>query len=479
MTHIFISYSKKDIAFARYLRTALQTVGLRVWIDEERIESGGRWWKIIEQNIDACAAFLVIMSPEAAESDWVEREILRAEAQKKPIYPVLLRGEAWSRLANIQYEDLRAGLAAKLSARFLERLRSRFPDVPRSIELRLQTGDITRFEADVVALKYAQAFHGADFQVAARMMGVTSKEVGRDGLPVPDAMRPAIGQTTLLETHGTIPAPQVLLVGTPRLRAIGYEGLRELGRLSLAALYDTAPLTRHLAMTMHGPGFGLDETEAVLSQLAGYLDALEAGQFPPALEKITIVEIKPPRLLRLETALRPILEASPHATPLDDGRGYRLHIQHDAAQDSAPLDDAGQRQRTHIYVALPPDPALEDIFYYGIQTPVHANGLLCERFELQDNREEDGIDRVEEALTRAMPRISEAAALIADVTQPDALITLQIGYAWGKGCPVILLAQRRQGAPATFAGLPCLMYDKIRDVEAALRSALETLKSGA
>ena len=102
MTHVFISYSKKNIEFARYLRGLLQDHGFTVWMDETKLVPSERWWTRIEQNVKTCAAFVIIMSPEAKDSDWVEREILVAEKTKKPIFPVLLAGEAWSRLGNIQ-----------------------------------------------------------------------------------------------------------------------------------------------------------------------------------------------------------------------------------------------------------------------------------------------------------------------------------------------------------------------------------------
>jgi len=46
----------------------------------------------------------------------VEREILFAERLRKPIFPVLLSGESWPRLANIQFADMQAGTAAPLPA---------------------------------------------------------------------------------------------------------------------------------------------------------------------------------------------------------------------------------------------------------------------------------------------------------------------------------------------------------------------------
>src|SRR5579871_1555447 len=129
MSHIFISYSKKDIAFARHLRALLQSEGFAVWMDETKLVPSERWWPTIEKNIIGCAAFIVIMSPNSKESDWVEREILVAEhpRHRKPIFPVLLDGDPWSRLANIQYEDMTAGLSAALTPALIEALRTYTP----------------------------------------------------------------------------------------------------------------------------------------------------------------------------------------------------------------------------------------------------------------------------------------------------------------------------------------------------------------
>jgi hypothetical protein len=63
MDHIFISYSKKDINFARHLRRLLTDEGFGVWMDETRLVPAEQWWPTIEQNIETCAAFIVIMSP--------------------------------------------------------------------------------------------------------------------------------------------------------------------------------------------------------------------------------------------------------------------------------------------------------------------------------------------------------------------------------------------------------------------------------
>ncbi len=127
MSHIFISYSKQNIDFARHLRSLLQAEGFAVWMDESRLVPSEKWWPTIEQNILTCTAFIIIMSPESRASIWVEREILLAEEEKKPIFPVLYADRRWSRLAEIQYEDMSADPAGGLSVRFVEGLKRYVP----------------------------------------------------------------------------------------------------------------------------------------------------------------------------------------------------------------------------------------------------------------------------------------------------------------------------------------------------------------
>ncbi|HEX2905236.1 MAG TPA: toll/interleukin-1 receptor domain-containing protein [Phototrophicaceae bacterium] len=462
MAHIFISYSKQNLDFARYLRALLESEHFAVWMDEVQLTPSSRWWKSIEQNIKSCAALVVIMSPEAYDSDWVERELLLAEANKKPLFPVLLAGDPWARLANIQYEDLRAGLHAKLSARFVQSLNTAVPRQsaqPRLIEFRIQEGDLMVFEADVVALKHAQRFLGADEFVASVL--VKWAEVTEADLAV------SPGAYCLVETKGALSAPHALFVGTPPPRDFGYPQIRELAARVLQVLAQELPETRHLAMTIHGLGFSLDEAESLRSQFAGYWDAFQAGQFPPALEHITILEINNRRRGVLQSTMEQEFAAADFATRLEGDWAYQLRLPELAQPDTRTLPEIPlEPAKRHAFVVLPPDEDLEDIFYYGIQSPVHACGLLCERLE-PPIATDDWLEQIKK-------RIETASVVIADLTAADPRVYLQLGYAWGKGRPVILLA--KAGAPSLLATTAPAFYHKIKDVETALSSALDALK---
>lgn len=106
--HLFISYSRRDKAFALALREHLSNNGFTLWIDDA-IEHGDHWFNEIHQAIKTCAAFLVIMTPEAEQSEWVQKEILLAKRYKKAIFPLLLSGDEFAILIDLQYGDVRDG----------------------------------------------------------------------------------------------------------------------------------------------------------------------------------------------------------------------------------------------------------------------------------------------------------------------------------------------------------------------------------
>jgi formylglycine-generating enzyme required for sulfatase activity len=106
--HVFISYAREDQTYARELADGLHKRGLETWMDD-RIDFGDRWWQTIVQAIHASAAFVVVMTPDAEQSEWVEREILLAQRERKPIFPLLLRGQGIPLLVTTQYANVIGG----------------------------------------------------------------------------------------------------------------------------------------------------------------------------------------------------------------------------------------------------------------------------------------------------------------------------------------------------------------------------------
>jgi formylglycine-generating enzyme required for sulfatase activity len=115
MSHIFISYSKKNREYAQLLASDLRRRGFDIWIDDQ-LEPSEDWWRNIRQAIRACAAFTIVMTPESEASHWVQLELLHALEFKKPIFPLFrggdpnpLNSDIWSRIANIQFTNVQHG----------------------------------------------------------------------------------------------------------------------------------------------------------------------------------------------------------------------------------------------------------------------------------------------------------------------------------------------------------------------------------
>ena len=105
MSHIFISYSHKDKEYIEKLEKKLIEEGFDVWVDH-RIDYGSQWPKEIQRQLDACAAFIVVVSDNSFESKWVQNEVARADRKNKPFFPLLLQGDAWLTIEASQYVDV-------------------------------------------------------------------------------------------------------------------------------------------------------------------------------------------------------------------------------------------------------------------------------------------------------------------------------------------------------------------------------------
>jgi hypothetical protein len=114
MGYIFISYDHDDEAFADRLVESLAQY-YEIWIDEEGIDGGAEWIEALDKAIRGCSVFVVLISPESNQSDWVIREIIRAEETDKHRIPILIEGDDLPLpLVNVQYIDFRASFDAGL-----------------------------------------------------------------------------------------------------------------------------------------------------------------------------------------------------------------------------------------------------------------------------------------------------------------------------------------------------------------------------
>ncbi|MBI4964111.1 MAG: TIR domain-containing protein [Desulfomonile tiedjei] len=92
MDDIFISYSRKDKAFAARLHEALKARQREAWVDLEDIPPTAEWREKIKAGIEGARAFVFVLSPDSMASPECLKEVDYAAASHKRLIPVVCRG---------------------------------------------------------------------------------------------------------------------------------------------------------------------------------------------------------------------------------------------------------------------------------------------------------------------------------------------------------------------------------------------------
>ncbi|MGD0481257.1 MAG: hypothetical protein ABSA42_13875 [Terracidiphilus sp.] len=322
------------------------------------------------------------------------------------------------------------------------------------VEIRLVAADALAEQADVLILKHAQALYGLDRAVVESL----AEEGTRFEPPKP-------WKFLLLDAPKSVCASRVLIVGVPPMREFGYKDIRVFARTAIAALAREAPQTEQVLLTLHGAGYGLDEGEAFEAEIAGLVDAVRGGDRPPSLSKITIVERNSGRASRLDSKLAELIPnrvisragIAPENSKLPASEALR----------SAGYDSSG---KAHVFVAMPFNEDMDDVYHYGIQNAVNAAGFLCERSDVSSF--------TGDVMEWVRSRIRTASLVVADLTDSNPNVYLEVGYAWGVGIPTVLLVRGIDHVKFDVRGQRCLIYKKIKDLEESLTKELKLFKTG-
>ena len=184
MSHIFISYSRKDKAYVSSLIQALESRSFPVWLDD-RIDYGTTWPRIIREQLEACQVFLVVMSPRSEDSLWVQNELTLAQKLNKPVFPLLLEGDHWFQILTTHSVDVTGGKLPP--ARFFDNLRPYFlAPTPTTESLSIQDVATDSSPLDSAPLSTTRPrFAGSIFLSAAASNPVGSAPPTTTPLPQP------------------------------------------------------------------------------------------------------------------------------------------------------------------------------------------------------------------------------------------------------------------------------------------------------
>lgn len=91
----FLSHSSKDKTFIRQLAADLTNSGITVWLDEQMIKVGDSIAEKVSQGLAESDYFLIALSDNSVESEWVKKELNHAliseiEEKQVKVLPLLL-----------------------------------------------------------------------------------------------------------------------------------------------------------------------------------------------------------------------------------------------------------------------------------------------------------------------------------------------------------------------------------------------------
>lgn len=121
----------------------------------------------------------------------------------------------------------------------------------------------------------------------------------------------------------------------------------------------------------------------------------------------------------------------------------------------------------HIFVAMPFGDDLEDCYFYGIKVPIQNAGFGCVRV---DKKSFTG-----DILVQIKQDIETSSVVVAVLDGVNPNVSLEVGYAWGREIPTILLIKDTNQLPFDLKGQKCLVYSNIRGLEQALATELKEL----
>jgi hypothetical protein len=251
-------------------------------------------------------------------------------------------------------------------------------------------------------------------------------------------------------------------VGTPPLEQIGYHEMYALAFHAVEALASHGIAASRVATTLHRGSTGLDLGESLQHLIRGFEDGCRT--WPKArLDHVEFVERDSRRAAFISSLLGQEKGETPPGTLKEPGLGA-------VATSVSPFGVGAQPPRPpkqHVFVAMPFSEPFEDVYELGIYPALRECGYICERL--------DRSAFTGDILERMKDRIRTARFVLADLSEARPNVYLEVGYAWGKGVPVLFNAREGEKLHFDVSTHRCLFYTSIRQLKRELEVAARSL----
>ena len=325
------------------------------------------------------------------------------------------------------------------------------------MEIAVSNINILHVPADLIVLKYADQFYGADKAVA-NAIGFTSSI--------------SMGDSVFCEARGVVAARTVLFIGVGPLRDFRYERIQDFGSKAIKLARQHRSGVRDLALTIHGPGYGLDTEQSFLSMVAGIV--AEWRHSEQTLHRITIAERSEKRCDLLNAILHEHLRefglqqsdqratanvaiATPSVSPTTETKSNIVQF------------GIRAEEKPRLFVAMPFADDFIDEFEIGFNEAAKASAFICERLDLEAF--------TGDIVAEIRRRILGSHGVIALLNSHNPNVFLEIGFAWAHCKPTILVAKEDVKLPFDVSAHRCIRYKNIAQLRELLTNEIARLKA--
>lgn len=255
---------------------------------------------------------------------------------------------------------------------------------------------------------------------------------------------PVAGQSAVLPIDSSASAfRKLIFIGCDNYY-IEYSDVWEFAYESVMVCARELPAAYSLGMIVHGPGYGLDMDESFACIVGGVRHAIKKLDGASAIRQVVIAEANRSRYARMESLF-------------DFAQTHRDGL---VRLSPGSMGPGSVSNEGHIFVAMPFHEKLVDTYDLGIYAAVKEVGRVCERA--------DKAVYTGEVMKWVRDKIEKCDLVIAEVSEPNPNVYLEIGYAWALGKKVLLVATDVGNLAFDIKSHRCIKYNRIGELKEVL-----------
>lgn len=285
----------------------------------------------------------------------------------------------------------------------------------KKLKITLFNGDITGVHCSVLFMKHIEGFICMPEQAISEKLSSAKKNIFKEKEKE---------EFVVLSTNNQLPYPFIHVVNFHyKDLPFSYSSVDAYARAMIDFAFrnntQQSSITS-IATAVHGPGAGLDASEAMERMLIAMADEVQKTDSGGELEEIIFVEKDESVFERLQERIAFLVDKK--ILVVDGGATYLASY---SARSMPKAEQQGhiQLKEKHVFVAMPFDKSFDDVYFYGIKEAVECNGRVSERT--------DQAFFTEDIIVRIKKRIVDSEFIIADISGNNPNVLYEIGLADG------------------------------------------------